>query len=599
MSAFDDRSPPTDYLGLGGSYDPASEEFAELRELLLGKERRQLEELQRRLDTLGLSPEELAEHLPEALALRAGRDQKLAKALAPTVENALSESVRRNPKQIATAIFPVLGPAIRKAIAEAMAGLVSSINHAMENSLSLRGLRWRVEGWRTGVPYAQIVLRHALVYRVEQVFLIHAETGLLLGHAAPPDLKAADGDLISGMLTAIQDFVSDSFHERETGGLRSFCVGELTVIVEPGPQAVIAAVVRGQPPATLLPRLQDTLENIHLQLVNAFAEFSGDASRFAPAHPLLEECLETVLSTDRGMTPRSKGAWMRWAIPLAFIVVTIAFLSWRSRRAWTTAMNRLQAEPGIELLETSRGGGRWRVRGLRDPLSADPALVLASINADPSRLEARWEPYLSLEPSLVVERTRRWLAAPATLSLVFRRDSVIVSGTAPLAWVGGVLARPTLPPGVAAIDLSRVDAELPPGLAALRNDTEQRLVLFDPGSATLSSVSRGMLAGVAGSFRPLAREAEEMGYRVSLQLIGRTDSTGTDAVNQALSLQRVEAARTALISIGMAPAELDGIGIGTSRPLAPREGADQSRINRSVAFVVRLNPLGGRLARKP
>ena len=599
MSAFDDRPPPTDYLGLGGSYDPASAEFAELRELLLGRERRELEELHRRLDALDLSPEELAEHLPEAVALRAGRDQKLAKALAPTVESALSESVRRNPKQIATAIFPVLGPAIRKAIAEAMAGLVGSINQAVENSLSLRGLRWRIEGWRTGVPYAQIVLRHALIYRVEQVFLIHAETGLLLGHAAPPDLKAADGDLISGMLTAIQDFVADSFHERESGGLRSFSVGELTVIVEQGPQAVIAAVVRGQPPATLLPRLQDALESIHLQWAGAFAEFTGDPSRFAAAHPLLEDCLETVLSTGRGMRPRARGVWMRWAIPLALILSTIVFLSWRSRREWSTAMTRLQAEPGIELLETSRAGGRWRVRGLRDPLSADPARVLAAINADPARLDARWEPYLSLEPSLIVTRARRWLEVPATVELSLRQDSIIASGSAPLAWVGGVLLRTALPPGVAAIDLSRVDAELPPGLAALRNDTEQRLVLFDPGSAALSAESRGMLAGVAGSFLPLARAAREMGYQVSLQLIGRTDSTGTDAVNQALSLERVEAARTGLISTGMAPAELDGIGIGTSRPLASREGADQSRINRSVSFVVRLSPLSSRQAREP
>jgi len=592
MSAFEDRPPPAEYLGLSGEYDPASEEFAELRKLLLGGELRQLEELQRRIDALGLSPEELAEHLPEAIALRAGRDQKLARALAPTVENAISESVRRNPKQIATAIFPVLGPAIRKAIAEAMAGLVSSINHAMESSLSLRGLRWRIEGWRTGVPYAQIVLRHALIYRVEQVFLIHAETGLLLGHAAPADLKVADGDLISGMLTAIQDFVADSFQERESGGLRSFSVGELTVIVEPGPQAVIAAVVRGQPPATLLPRLQDTLENIHLHWAGAFADFTGDPSRFAAVHPLLEDCLETVLSTDRGQVSRPRGAWMRWAIPATLVVLTLVFLSWRSRRAWSAAMARLQAEPGIELIETAREGGRWKVRGLRDPLSADPVRVLAGISADTTRLDARWEPYLSLEPSLVVERARRWLEVPSTVTLTFRQDSVIAAGSAPLAWVGGALSRTTLPPGVAGVDLSKVNAELPPALAALRNDTEERLVLFDPGSAALAEEARGMLAGVAGSFRPLALAARELGYQVSLEMIGRTDSTGTDAVNQALSRQRVEAARAALIGLGMSPDELDGIGVGTSRPLVAREGADLSRINRSVAFVVRLSPLG-------
>ncbi len=49
-----------------------------------------------------------------------GAGRQLVRALAPTVESALGESVRRNPRPIATAIFPVLGPSIRKAIAEAL-----------------------------------------------------------------------------------------------------------------------------------------------------------------------------------------------------------------------------------------------------------------------------------------------------------------------------------------------------------------------------------------------------------------------------------------------------------------------------------------------
>ncbi len=287
----DDRAP----------WEPAAvEDLAELRELILGAERRRLRELERRLDAAGVTREELAELLPEAIVLRAARDRQLARALAPTVENAIGESVRRNPREIATAIFPVLGPAIRKAIAEALAGLVASINSALEHNLSPRGLTWRLEAWRTGVPYAQIVLKHALVYRVEQVFLIHAETGLLLAHAWAPDLPVSDADLISGMLTAIRDFVADSFApERDAGGLRQFSVGELTVMVEQGPQAVIAAVVRGQAPDTLLAKLQDTLERVHLEYSGALTAFDGDATPFEPARPLLEECLATVVSTDR------------------------------------------------------------------------------------------------------------------------------------------------------------------------------------------------------------------------------------------------------------------------------------------------------------
>ena len=121
--------------GAAGTGDVSVRELSELRDLLFGAERRQLDELRRRMDTAELTPEELAEKLPQAIVQRAARDKQLAIALAPTVESAISESVRRNPHEIATAIFPVLGPSIRKAIAETMAGLVNTINRAIEHSL--------------------------------------------------------------------------------------------------------------------------------------------------------------------------------------------------------------------------------------------------------------------------------------------------------------------------------------------------------------------------------------------------------------------------------------------------------------------------------
>jgi len=584
----DDFAPPGRMAGTG-EYDPASAEFAELRELLLGGERRQLEELRRRLDSLGITPDQLAELLPEAIALRAGRDRQLARALAPTVENAISESVRRNPREIATAIFPVLGPAIRKAIAETMAGLVESINRAVEHSLSLRGIAWRIEGWRTGVPYAQIVLRHSLVYRVEQVYFIHAETGLLLGHAAAADLKVADADLISGMLTAIQDFVSDSFAIQEGGELRTFCVGELTVMVERGPQAVIAAVVRGPPPDTLLLQLQDALEHLHFQFATAFAEYNGDAAPFAGARSRLEELLVTVLNTDRGQQARGRTIWLRWAIPLLLLALLAAGLIWRSRQRWSAAVQRLDAAPGIVLVSAERDGGRWKFRGLRDPMAADPAALLAGLGKDPSRIEATWETYLSMEPELILARARRALAAPATVELSLSGDTLAARGTAPLPWVAAS-ASLGAPPGVTHLDLSGVRALLPDELAALEQSIEGNRILFAAGSAALGPASGDSLRVLAEAFRGLAEGVAAMGYRVNLELIGRADTTGTESTNQTLSLMRVDAVRARLVSLGLPAGGLDATGIGTSQPLPAPDEAERARINRSVSFIVHLQP---------
>ena len=580
---------PPESFGVADPYDPSSTDFAELRGLLLGEERRRIDELERRLSEPSRGAEEIAEQLPEAVALRSGRDRQLARALAPTMESAISESVRRNPREIATAIFPVLGPAIRKALAETMAALVASINRAVEHTFSLRGLAWRIEAWRTKTPYAQVVLKHALVYRVEQLFLIHTDTGLLLAHAAPPELKVADADLVSGMLTAIQDFVSDSFKQEEGGGgrLRSFSVGELTVIVEPGPQAILAAVIRGQAPESLLHKLQDTLETVHLQFAAAFADFQGDAAPFGAASQLLDPCLETVLSHQQPRA-RRRAAWLRWAIPLLLLAGFLGWRAWRAQHRFAAAVSRLEAEPGIQVVDARRAGGKWRFRGLKDPLAAEPRLILAGIGADTGDIEARWEPYLSLEPGLVVARATQALAVPPGVKLRLSHDTLFADGKAPLAWAARVVSLPLMPPGVSALELSHLEVVLPADLALLKERIEGSLVLFDVGSALILPAERGALESVSAAFQALQSGTGRLGYRSELRLMGRADPTGSDSLNRQLSTARIDAVSAALTRLGVPADVFQAVPLGTTTPLKGRDSLDQARVNRSVAFEVRV-----------
>jgi OOP family OmpA-OmpF porin len=81
-----------------------------------------------------------------------------------------------------------------------------------------------------------------------------------------------------------------------------------------------------------------------------------------------------------------------------------------------------------------------------------------------------------------------------------------------------------------------------------------------------------------------------MGYRVNLELIGRADTTGTESANQTLSRMRVDAVRARLVSLGLPANGLNATGIGTSRPLPAPDEAERARINRSVSFIVHLQP---------
>jgi outer membrane protein OmpA-like peptidoglycan-associated protein len=505
-------------------------EFDTLRRLLVGPEQSRLEELSEEIGSKQLTPEELADHLPEAIALRAGRDDHLGRALGPTFETAMRESIRRHPEEMAAAIFPVLGPAIRKSIAETMAALVRSINTAVEQSLSINGLKWRIESWRTGVPYPEIVIKHALVYRVEQAFLIHTETGILLEHVSAPDLKVADADLISGMMSAIQDFVHDSFRPAEGGTLRTFSVGEHTVQVEPGPRALLALVIRGQAPDTLLQKQQDTLETIHLEFANQLAAFSGDSVEFAATRPLLESCLETVVSTDR-VGEKRRFVWIKWALPLFVIAAAIAGFWIRSNIRWNRGLTALRAEPGIVVVDASRGWSSWNISGLKDPIARQPETVISAAGISPPPIVGRWEPYLSLDPSLVAARARH------------SADS-------------------------------------------LRNIVDKERITFDAGSAEINSAAVTTLADIAGIVSQLNRSAGDTGGSVKVELTGRTDPTGADETNAALAQRRVDAVANWLSSSGIDSRRLLRNPVATSSPLDANDPAERARINRSVSFKV-------------
>ncbi len=135
---------------------------------------------QNRLDELRrilIQPKEVSDILPTAVVQSSQTDNQLAEATLPIVEKNIRESVRRHPEKLAEALFPVIGPVVCKAIAEALSVMIQSLNQTLEHSVSPQGLRWRMEAWQTGKPFSEVVLLNTLLYRVEQVFLIHKEKG--------------------------------------------------------------------------------------------------------------------------------------------------------------------------------------------------------------------------------------------------------------------------------------------------------------------------------------------------------------------------------------------------------------------------------------
>jgi OOP family OmpA-OmpF porin len=214
-------------LGAGANgLRPVDPRLEQLQTLLFGSE---IETLSR-LSGVVEDPEQLAvavgRVLPTAIA-QVSSEARLGEVLAPALEKATQSSIRSDPRTLLNILYPLIIPAMRKSVGETIDETFQSLNETLKHSLTWRGLRWRWEAWRTGTSFAEVVLKHTLVYQVEHVFLIHRHTGLLISHVAAEDAAGQDPQLVSSMLVAIQDFVRDSFSGAEHQGLDTARLGEL------------------------------------------------------------------------------------------------------------------------------------------------------------------------------------------------------------------------------------------------------------------------------------------------------------------------------------------------------------------------------------
>ena len=463
-----------------------------LRRLLLAPEQDRIERLDRRLDDLDSRTRDVAEALPAAVRRSQADGPELGRALAPIIDAGLREAVRRDPQLIVDVVYPVLGPIIRKSVANSIRGTIESLNRVVEHSFTWRGLKWRMEAMRTGESVAEVALRHSLLYRVEQVFLIHRETGLPLESVSASG-QEPDEELVTGMLTAIQDFVRDSFSVEKSEELDRLEVGDFQVWIERGPRAALAAVIRGSAPRRLRGKLADVLGEIHGVFGDRLAAFDGDPAPFEATQPDLEDCLEEEHAERRkSVSP----LLIVVAALLFFVLAGWLYQGFDERRRWSGFLADLRSEPGVVLVEQGRRDGRRFVSVMRDPLAREPSAVLAESEAAPADVLIESRPFLSLDEDFAQRRAREF------------RDSVEAQSEA-------------------------IEIDFAVGVAELNPSEDAKIIRL------------------AMLLQSLDEQEAQSGSGWIATVVGSSDSTGSRELNEQLRNERADAVRRRLVDLGV------------------------------------------------
>jgi hypothetical protein len=141
-------------------------------------------------------------------------------------------------------------------------------------------------------------------YTVEEVFLVD-NAGVLLVHLSQWESKAIDAKLVSGMLTAVQEFVKDSFRGAngeqsialDNGALGKLEYGDFKIVIERGVYSFLAAVISGNDNKRLRNKMKNAVEEFESKYSGVLADWDGDMARFDGA----EKIVGTLLKSSKGI----------------------------------------------------------------------------------------------------------------------------------------------------------------------------------------------------------------------------------------------------------------------------------------------------------
>ena len=373
-----------------------SNDYEKLKTLLFKDELADLSAFRQLLNDDDALAEKLSQVLDQASDLALKNNPKFQKKFTSNQPEPYLKALKRDPKGLVALLTPIISPIIRSAVIQTMRNFISEINSTLEQGFSLKYLKWRWRARRTGIPLSEIVFEHTIQYQVQQLFLIDRETGLLVEYAGQEDELIQDKDAMSAMLTAIQDFVSDSL-TADTGTLSAAELGDNLLWVFPGTSYNLAAIIKGAPSGRLRTQLADLLSHIHINYSQDFEDQNLWNNHPAAHHDLSEHLVQQKMDEEE------KIAIWPWLLALLLLITWFGYNSYQKHHKITSQLAALESLPGVIIDDLRLEGDQFVATGLKDPL-----VNTASF----SNVTFETQSYYALDTPLVKQRAEQYINNP-------------------------------------------------------------------------------------------------------------------------------------------------------------------------------------------
>jgi hypothetical protein len=139
-----------------------------------------------------------------------------------------------------------------------------------------------------------VVIEKATPTEIEDIFLLYHDGRLISHHTRrlKPDVDSA---IVGGMLTAVQNFIQESFAtEEEGGGIKTLEYGKVKILIERGVQLYMAAVISGEEPSRLRDKMRLTLTRIWDSYKDQLKQWDGSMTKIKGINGLLRRMIEEI-----------------------------------------------------------------------------------------------------------------------------------------------------------------------------------------------------------------------------------------------------------------------------------------------------------------
>jgi outer membrane protein OmpA-like peptidoglycan-associated protein len=497
--------------------------------------------------------------------------ERLAAVMAPIVVACIRTEIQNSRDLMVDALYPITGRLVAAAVRSAFRDLIETLNAKVDQSLSIDLWKTRLKAKLTGRSEAEIILEQNVPLRIDEIFLIHRATGLLIARESANDDTdgETDRDIVASILTAIMAFVRDAFDSSGESELNSFSFGDSQLYLRTSPAVILGARATGTAPAGFERALDATFAELLDAWGGALANYDGSLEDDIGQR--LQSDLRGQLATllearDKQFRSRSNKGMLGGVVVLALLAAWVGYEvydSYRIQGIGDTARSIVSAEE--------------RLRGYPTSVRFDPAtdrLVLEGLTPHQYPIEGLRKKLTRALPGVELDLKLYAPARAATMQTeaLSKRFQV---------------AERILQRRLDALDqrLGSVDARVAGLDVRLSKEKEfedwinrQAIYFADGVNFHAPTIAESKLKKLVELFAAASASSQ-------LVVIGYSDSSGSSTFNRQVSQARSDAVAMRLMGLGIPGERILAIGRGQDNPLSRESGP--SNKNRRVEFEIR------------